>query len=275
MTEYSLTTVTTKDICAYDRSLKRVLYRQEKPGEKSQTGQFEIIPRRGLDKDFQVGTLMSENCFVSGASGSGKTMAIREYAVNYKRINPDNRVYLITQSREDNLPDFCRVWTAPKNKHQTFEEYLDLQYIDFSYFAENEKIDITKDYHECLIIYDDFMYFVGADKKETDLIRTRCVQMILQILNLGRKVSCSAIISSHLLYDRRMNDLFQNIFCEINKFIFSTKSNRRQLLYVLKTYWGLTNREIDEVMAFDPKSYMITLSKDPCFILSSNKIQLK
>jgi hypothetical protein len=275
MSIYSLTTVPTKEICCYDRSIKKVLYRQSVEGPKTHQGLLEVIPRRGLDEDFKVGVLMNENVFVSGASGSGKTTVIREYATNYKRINPDNSVYLVTQSREDNLPDFCRVWTANKSKSETYEEYLDLKYIDFTYFQDSEKIDITKDYHNSLIIFDDFMYYVGESKKDTDLIRQRVVQMILQILNLGRKVSCSAIISSHLLYDRRMNDLFQNIYCEINKFIFSVKSNRRQLLYVFKTYWGLTNKEIDDLMTFDPQSYMITLSKDPNFVLSSNRIILK
>jgi len=275
MSVFSLTTETTKDICCYDRSIKKVIYRQEKKGTSTHNGNLEVIPRRGLDKDYHNGELMNENVFVSGASGCGKTTIIREYATNYKRINPNNKVYLITQSREDNLPHYCRVWTAKKSKGKTYEEYLKLEYIDFDYFKDTERIDITQEYKDCLIIFDDFMYYMGDDKKETDHIRQRVVGMILQILNLGRKVSCSAIISSHLLYDRKMNELFQNIYCEINKFIFSVKSNRRQLYYVLKTYMGLRNSEIEAIMKFDPHSHMLTLSKDPSFILSSGSIQLQ
>lgn len=273
----SITTRTTKEIICFDRSINKVLYRSEDTlGPNSHQGQLEILPKRGLDKDYRVGTNLSENILVVGSSGSGKTTAIREYATNYRKINPENQIFLVTQSKENNLPKFARVWTAPYNDHLTYEQFLKLEYIPFEFFLSEDKIDITKTFKKCLIIFDDFLYFVGADKEETNLIRQRIVGMILQILNLGRKVEVSTIISSHLLYERKLNDLFQSIYAELNKFIFSPKRcNRRQLLYVLKTYFGLTNDQIETTLQFDPKAFMVTLSVEPAFLLSNNRVLLK
>jgi energy-coupling factor transporter ATP-binding protein EcfA2 len=272
----SLTIEPTQDICCYDRKIQRVIYRSENEnGPKEYTGNLEVVPRKGLDKHFRNGTLMNENVFVCGPSGCGKTTIVREYATNYHRINPTNKIYLITQSKEDNLPDFCRVWTAKMPSGITYEKFLNIQYLDFDYFKGNERIDVTADFLNALLIFDDFLYFEGENKKETELIRQRVCSTILQILNLGRKISCSAIITNHLLYDNHLNSMFQNLYSEINKFMFSTKSNKRQLSYVLKTYIGFSNEEIKQIMNFDSRSHMITISKDPNFILSSNRILLK
>jgi len=270
----SLTTNTTPEICCFDEDINRVIYRSDEPGPKEHIGKLEIIPRRGIIKDFKDGTNMNENIYICGASGSGKTTIAREYAANYHRINPNNKIYLITQSYEDNLPEYCKVWTG-KFADTTYNKYLNLEYLGFDYFLNSESIDITKDFFNSLVIFDDFLYFEGKDKNETELIKNRIITMIIQILTLGRKVSCSAIITAHLLYERKLNLLYQSIYCEINKFIFSIKSNRRQLIYVIKTYIGFTNNEIDEIFNFDNKSFMLTISKDPYFIMSSNKILLK
>ena len=189
--------------------------------------------------------------------------------------------------------------------NRTYEDFLDINYINsYEYFNRKEpekpkmdnyeniedyeddlkkyentinnlNIDITRDYKNCLVIFDDFIYMTGKNKNETKIMRENIINMILQILNLGRKLYISCLITSHLLYERRYNDLFQNIYAEVNKFVFPTKNiNKRQLSYILKSYFGFENKNIRAINKYDSNSHMIIYNKHPEFIQSENKISL-
>lgn len=277
----SLTLKETDTVCCFDLRINRVVYfetkedHKQKPVATEHRGHLEILPRKP-----NVGT-ENENIFVCGASGSGKTYVLRTYACNYKRLHPTNKIYMITQSKEEKLPDSCKVFTATmRDSKRTYAEFLDLQYIDaYTYFKDKKDdeqvLDITRDYKECLVIFDDFVYFAGKNKNETKTMRDNINLMILQILNLGRKIGVSCLITSHLLYDRKYNELFQNIYSEINKLCFSPDNiNKRQLSYILKSYFSFNGLEIRRTFKFDDKTHMITYNKKPAFLLSENKIEL-
>lgn len=302
----SLTIKPTPIICCLDTRIGQVIYYDDSDKIKKSNrneeydGHMEILPRNSIISQ------ENENIFICGSSGSGKTYYIRQYATNYKLINPNNRIYMITQSSEHNLPKSCRVFTDDlRHTGKTYAEYLNIDYINaYEYFNKKEvdmpdkskyknieifekdlkkyeddvkkmNIDITRDYSNCLIIFDDFIYMTGKNPKETKLMRENIINMILQILNLGRKISVSCMITSHLLYERRYNDLFQNIYSEINKFVFSPSNiNKRQLSYVLKSYFGFRTEDIRHINGFDAKTHMLTYNKKPSFIMSENKIEL-
>jgi len=278
----SLTTKETDTVCCFDLRTNHIIYYKKtddkngtKDGITEFTGHLEVLPRKPNQAE------ENENVFVCGASGSGKTYLLRTYASNYKRLYPNNKIFMITQSKEDKLPENCRVFTSKmRDSSRTYAEFLDLQYINaYEYFKDKEEeghnIDITRDYNNCLIIFDDFIYFTGKNKKETATIKENIINMILQILNLGRKISVSCLITSHLLYDRKYNDLFQNIYSEINKFCFSPDSiNFRQLSYILKVYFGFIGNELRRVKRFDENTHMVVYNKKPTFLLSENKLEL-
>lgn len=297
----SLTLRETDNPCCIDMREEETIYFNEKEGGIIEyEGHFEILPRKSKQSQ------ENENIFICGSSGSGKTYYLRQYACNYKRINPDNKIYMITQSVEKNLPKECRVFTEKmKYSNMTYEEYLGINYINsYEYFNKKEptppdkknyknirlfdvdfrkyendlnkmNIDITRDYKNSLIIFDDFIYMTGKNKKETQTMRENIMAMILQILNLGRKISVSCMITSHLLYERKFNELFQNVYNEVNKIVFSPSNvNKRQLAYVLKSYFGFDTTEIRMILRFDKNTHMITYNKRPEFIMSENKIKL-
>jgi hypothetical protein len=301
----SLTLKETDELICYDTRTSNVIYYEENEKKKNNitehTGHLEVLPRKSTKSN------ENENVMVCSASGGGKSYFVRTYACNYKRLKPENQIFMITQSKEDNLPKQCKIFTDKMRfSDRTYADFLDVKYINaYEYFnrekeleepnrkdyknltlyeadlrkykkdMETLNIDITRDYKDCLIIFDDFIYFCGKNHKETKIIRQNIINMILQILNLGRKIGVSCIITSHLLYERKYNDLFQNIYSEINKFAFNPSNiNLRQLSYVMKSYFGFDSSNIRKINKFDKHTHMVMYNKKPEFLLSENKIEL-
>lgn len=276
----TLTTKETEYPCCFDTRTNHVIYYDKEPKRPpiidEYFGHLEVVPR-------STKILGNENecVFVCGGSGSGKSHLIRQYASNYRRLYPDNDIFIITQSSEKNIDDRCRIFTADMRNGRTYGEFLRLKSIDiYSYFNDDNReelgvIDITRDFRDCLVIFDDFAYICGRNKKETTQIRENINAMISQILNLGRKLKVSCIVSSHLLYDRAYNSLFQSIYSECNKICFSYSNiNRRQLSYVLKSYFGFEREELGLLARFDNNTHMIIFNKRPAFMLSENRLKL-
>ena len=91
----SLTFKETENICCFDTRENKIIYYAEKKKNNilEYEGHLEPMPRNPTTGK------ENETSFICGASGSGKTYYLRQYACNYKRLNPDNKIFMITQSK--------------------------------------------------------------------------------------------------------------------------------------------------------------------------------
>lgn len=173
--------------------------------------------------------------YIAGRSGSGKSYRIAHYAKNYSRVNPENRIYVISRIKDDPAFEIF--------KHSRIEPD------DIANISDEDEFS-TEDFKNSLIIFDDIGTLTG--KKLTSV-----TNLIDNILNCGRHYSTSIIVSSHLLTDYSKT---RNILNEATILTFFPQGcSRKSLNYTLESYLGLEKEKIKEILRV--KSRHITIKK--------------
>lgn len=254
----SLTLKETKNLVAYDaESEDFIYYSSESTGDSLYTdGNFELVPN--LSEGFEF-------VYITGISGSGKSTVARDYALNYRRLFPKNDIYLITQSDETNVKEDKRIFDDFSTKQYLKHKRI---YLDDSFIEKD--IDVAKNYHDCLIIFDDFLYVNNKN------ILLKVINMIQQILSLGRKINVYCVITSHLIYERNNQRLYTSIQNEIHKLVWfrDNKTNKKQLKYCLSEYWGLSNKLISRLLNFDKNSRWVCLNRSPLYVVAEHLVEV-
>jgi chromosomal replication initiation ATPase DnaA len=109
---------------------------------------FTIAPRPIKEKERSV-------LFVAGESGAGKSYFIKQYAMNYKKMFPDNPIFLISYLDRD----------------ETLDSYKEIKRIDSftkEFLCECETIDINNEFGDSFVIFDDIDSI--SNKKEKVII---------------------------------------------------------------------------------------------------------
>lgn len=177
--------------------------------------------------------------YVSGPSGSGKTTYAVELATTYKKIFPKNDIYLFSRTDYKEDPAYAKL--------KPIQIELDDSLID-------EPIDIeTELTGGSLVIFDDCATINDRE------IRRAVNDLIEDIMEVGRKLKIWMILTSHLV---NMNDrkLGRTVMNELQTFTFFPKSGSAyQIRYCLKNYFGMSNKQIDEILKL--KSRWVTVKK--------------
>lgn len=176
---------------------------------KDKNYQFQIVPDRNKERDI---------IYVTGQSGSGKSYWTAQYCIQYKRIYPKNKIYLISSLAED----------------ETLEK---LNEIEKNFFI---RIEITpalitdginaKDFEKSLVIFDDFE--VLKDKK----LREYVSSIRDEILETGRHHRTSMICTYHLptnSHDTR------RIINEAHAVVFFPHVSNFKIKNLLENYLGM------------------------------------
>lgn len=186
---------------------------------------LEPLPNPFLDRE--VG-------YTAGPSGSGKSTMTLKYAKNYRKLFPENNIYVFSRLEID--PALLKLGAIPVN----IDDNLD-------------NLDVIRDIRDALCIFDDIDTI--TDKK----LRDKVYAISLDILETGRHNNIYAIITSHLINgnDKKM---MRTNFNE-SKFItlFPKGGNARAIRYALKEYIGLDNKQVDEILKL--KSRWVTIHK--------------
>ena len=242
----SLTYNDTGKPIAYDEDAKDIIYYSNKKGIQKAIGKFIVLPE--LKDEFDI-------VYVIGMMGSGKSYFCAEYAKNYKKIYPKNKVFLFSQKKQDKTFD-------DEHKDLNLEKVkLDEEFLD-------KEIDINDhvEYHNSLLIFDDFMHF--SNKK----ILSKICNLILQCITLGRQFHMYICITSHLFYYGCNRELYMNIQNEVKKLVWFRGANKKQLRYVLGEYYGYDKSDSLNIINFDKNSRFTCLLKFPQILISRNKI---
>lgn len=269
----------TDEPLVFDSRISKVIYYKKSEEEEYENtknakiyiSHFELIPKSGKNQGRE-----NDIIYISGSSGGGKSHIARMFASNYHRMFPQNRIYYFTMSDESKLPDTSRVWMAKMPDSTTrYHDWMKLKRFHVDARLLDHNFDLETDFSNSLVIFDDFLYFDGGNQKDNDELRSFIVQKVIRIMNLGRKIKVSLILTSHLIYEQKNPDLYKNIFAECHKFIWCVdRVAQRQLTYTLKTHFGLENDEIRKSRKFDPNSHYVCFNKFPRYLQSENKIEL-
>lgn len=234
---------------AYDTESDKIIFYNydDDEGVSKAYGKFEILPC--IEKNQVI------NSFVTGASGSGKSTTAKKMAMSYRRVYPKNDIFMISQKTQD----------------EAFNEpALKLRRIKIDEDFLNKHVDITKDFHDCLIIWDDFTYF------ESKKIMEKITKLLIQALTLGRSNKIQNIITAHLMVVMKERQIYSNIYNECDIFVFYSRSlNSHSLKYVLSEYFGWDSKRIRYILNFkDPDSRATILCKSKQYIMTENIIEI-
>jgi hypothetical protein len=139
-------------------------------------GEFQHLPDPNTERQI---------LYITGASGSGKSTYCSKYALIYKKIYPNNPIYVFSALKEDESLDIIK----PKRIKISKETLID------------DPIEIT-DLRNSLVIFDDI------DCISDKLLKEAVYKILNSCLEVGRHENCSCIITNHLpsngTYTRRI-----------------------------------------------------------------------
>lgn len=253
-----LTYCNSSDPIAYNTENEQVIYySSESQGDniRDAIGTFEVIPN--INKGF-------ESIYVFGASGSGKSYFSSEYALSYRRLFPNNKIYFFSQKTND---DSYTSHISNDGKRIRIDDILNMVYIDIVKFAQSD-VNVIRDFRNCLMIFDDILYF---DDRNT--IEKVC-RAVIQVLTLGRSNHIYCVITAHLIYQIKNRDLYMNIQNEVHKIVWFKGVNVFQLTYCLMNYWGFTKKQIRDMIKIDDTSRYTLLNRYPSYILTRHAITI-
>lgn len=243
---------------AYDKSTQEIVsYNYQNDGTREAVGNFEILPNFGKNAKTAF-----ENIFMVGASGSGKSERAKQYALAYRRMYPKNNIFIFSQKKTD-----IAFEKLEPGSLTDITNILRLRRVIVDDLFMDQEIDITTDYKDSLLIFDDFMYY---EKKE---YIEKIIKIIIQCLNLGRSNRIFTLITAHMFYQSQHRDLYANIQNEIHKMVWFAGVNQYQLNYSLQHYWGFNKKQIQSILHVQPsKQFMFyCLNKMPSVILTNNR----
>jgi len=196
------------------------LHTEEDPIKKSQQlkevnlpvgNKFEVIPPTDEDKRSVY--------YIAGASGSGKSYVAGQIATNYKKLFPNNEVYLISKLNEDSTLDSL---TVGKPKRINIDSILD----------DMPKIE---EFKNCLVIFDDYDGITGKLGKAI-------LELITDIAITGRHTATNLILCTHHISNYSKTRLLLN---EATHYIlYPQSSSFNALKHLLIHYLGMDTDEI-------------------------------
>ena len=177
-----------------------------------------------------------ECIYVSGPSGSGKSTYVSKYALNYKKLFPDNPIYLISRLGSDEvLDDIEDLHRIPITEDIT------------DYEVKSDELE------DSLVIFDDVDTFQNKKVKEF------VYNLIDDLLQTGRHANTYICVTSHLLTNSHKTRIILNECHSVT--LFPGRSTRHSLDYILTKYFGLKKSQVGKLCQYH--SRWITVYKNP------------
>ncbi len=196
--------------------------------------------------------IVGRSCvYICGQSGSGKTEKMLSLIKPYIKLFPRKKVFLFSRTRYQEDPAYKKYGISP------IQITIDDQLL-------TNPIDITTELNDpngSIVLFDDCAT-VQADK-----LRECIDKLIMDILEVGRKLGITTIITSHLIIGNKrstsrviLNEC--NIWC-----LFPKSGSLQQAKYALKEHVGMAPKQIDRLMNLQSRCVSIHKSY-PNYIFS-------
>ena len=202
-------------------------------------GKFQQIPDTTKNREI---------LYITGASGSGKSTYTLKYLQEYKKKYKQNEIYLFSALTED----------------ETLDQLKDIKRIKVDEDLVIDPIDI-KEFENSCVVFDDF------DVISAKPIREAVIKIMNQILELGRHMYITCIITNHLSTNGKDTRRVLNECGSIT--YFPSSGSIKGINYLLETYVGMDKKDI--LKAKKTKSRWITVFKHyPQIIMGEKNIWL-
>jgi hypothetical protein len=194
--------------------------------EEEEFEQFEpqggmIVPLPSMDS--------RQVTYIAGPSGAGKSSFAAMQAQKYRKIYPQNKIYMF--SRLDTDPAFDGKFQPPIIRMKIDDSLV------------TRPIDITKQIQGgALIIFDDI------DCVLDDKLKKAVIKLENDCLEIGRHNNIHIIACSHLINgnDKKLSRTLLNESHMI--VVFPKSGSTYQIDYMLKNYFGLSKQKIQEIL---------------------------
>jgi hypothetical protein len=226
-------------------------------------GLFKILPKQN---DGQ--TLRREVHAMFGPSGCGKTYRAIEIAKEYKRLNPDDKIILISTVNDN--PELQKLDPILIN-------VTDPDLVHYNFFDPETKIRVVNDpskplneqesdFQDCLVILDDLEAITDPELEKIILN-----DIINPLLSTGRHFRTSLIYIKHLCLDYRRT---RNLLLEADFMHFFPETQNRQIRRYLSEYLGLDKKVIDYVLQCRSRCVTIHAKYPHCLITNDELLAL-
>jgi len=187
--------------------------------------------------------------YVSGGSGSGKSYLMSQVARQYRKLNPDNSIFLFSfvdhDKNYDNIDNFYKI---PLNK-----KFLD-QDIDWSEFENS------------LLLFDDY------DSTFDKTLKGKIEFMLNHLLVQGRHLKASIAMTSHTNTDYKRTRL---ILAESTHIvIYPQSSSQKSLRYLLENYTNLSIPKIKDIVKTKNSRFVCIHKSLPAFTVTEHCVEL-
>lgn len=260
--------------------------------DKKKKSHFEILPDMTREREVMI---------LTGSSGTGKSGIMARFAIDYRLIYPNNEIYVFSQFPAGYDPAFTNLYCPKTGKYTgaDIRKFLNLRFVKLDSSFMKKRIDVIKDFKNCLLLFDDYDEIDDDNeeeineedyddegnvikkkgkkgKKTSNEIVKKVYKVIRQVLKLGRKNNVSCIISNHVLYgEEGQSQLYRVEMNECHKLIFFKDDNEFQVRRALNTRFGLEQKAIDNIFSKLNHTRWICINKaKPKYVLTETTIEL-
>jgi Cdc6-like AAA superfamily ATPase len=192
--------------------------------------------------------------YIAGPSGSGKTTYAVELIKNYKRIYPKKEFFLFSRTDYRSDPAF---------------NGLKVQQVKIDESLIEHPIDIERE-----LVGGSILLFDDCNTIQNDKIKRQVDKLMSDIMEVGRRMDITIIITNHLVIPNERK-IARTVLNEAQVLtVFPKSGSSQQIKYVLKTYFGLTAQQIDEIISLPSRWVTIYKNYPMCVIYESGAFLL-
>lgn len=186
-----------------------------------------------------------QNIFVTGPSGSGKSVFTSKYINNYHVMFPENRIFVVSKKKEDPAFDqFDYIKRIP------LDDPVELALLDVAHFENS------------LVVFDDIENIM--DKT----VRKIIYELKGNLLETGRSKGVYVVICAHIALGNLDTKKDLN---ECQYFVIFADTSVKAKKSLLETYVGLNARNIKKVAGISNRWVMVK-KNNPMYVITDDKV---
>lgn len=184
--------------------------------------------------------------YIAGPSGSGKSTYASTLAKAFTRLFPEKNFYVFSRTDARNDPVFAGMRPIQITIDESIVEH---------------PIDITRELTGgCIVLFDD------CNTIQDDKQKKAIDKLMADIMEVGRKLGIWIIITNHLVIPNEKK-VARTIMNEMQSLtVFPKSGSVQQIRYCLKQYFGLNNKQIDEIINL-PSRWVTVYKNYPMCVL--------
>lgn len=220
----------------------------EKKASKKNISIFKDTKDISLNKEYNFQQLPNQDkrsiLYITGGEGCGKTTYVYRYLVNYKKINPQKKIFLFSLKDAD----------------------ISIDKINPIRILFND--DLIKNPFKLKELENNVCVFDDIDNINNKNLKKAIYDLIDNIVCVGRDSNIECIITSHIFSNYKETRQILNNATTFT--IFPNEGSEYFIRNGLKTYVGLDKKNIDYILNNNNSRWMTIYNKYPKYVLFNN-----